>query len=200
MWTLLIAAVLAKEPVSPELPAGCVATVAELGAPEDDRLRGEAVLVVRKAARRILLFDGGELRRIDGAPACWETALGYDYPAGHKVRMGDRRTPEGWYRTSDRPWSRFDGAITIHYPNADDARAALADGRITRAQHDAIVAADRKGTLPPMTTSLGGQILVHGGGASADWTLGCVALDDGPLAILRDALPAGMRTRILVLP
>lgn len=197
---LWLAIALAKEGLAPALPAGCVATTGELGAPADPRLTGEAVLVVRKAARKILLFDGGALRQDASGPACWDMALGYDYPAGHKVQMGDRRTPEGWYRTSDRPWSAYHGAITIHYPNTADADAGLADGRITRAQRDAIAAADEAGTLPPMKTRLGGQILVHGGGNSNDWTLGCVALDDTELDRLRAGLPAGMRTQILVLP
>src|SRR5688572_26510365 len=156
-WIPLVAA---AEPLD-----DCAPTVGAL--PEgvdraDPRLHGPAVIVVTKDARRLMVFRDGKLAKVaGGASACWRVGLGSDYPDGHKVRMGDRRTPEGWYRTSDRPWSAFYHAITIHYPSAEDARRGLADGRITKAQHDAIVAADRAGREPPSTTTLGGKILFH---------------------------------------
>ena len=165
----------------------CPATVSG-----DPRLAGPAVIVVRKEARRLALYSDGKLA------ACFRAGLGQDYPEGHKVRMGDRRTPEGWYRTSDRPWSSFYHAITLHYPSAVDAAAALKDGRITKAQHDAIVAAERAGKEPPSETPLGGKILIHGGGGSTDWTLGCVALDDADIDALRAKLPSDLRTWVLV--
>lgn len=196
-WMFVWAA--AMEPDNAPLPEGCVSSVDTLDTAADDRLRAAHTLVVRKALRKVMLFEKGELVWIDGKPACWTVGLGYDYPDGHKERMGDRRTPEGWYRTSDRPWSRFYGALTIHYPNAQDAAAGLKDGRITRAEHDRIVAADESGRLPPMQTRLGGQILFHGGGASSDWTLGCVALDDDELDVLRARLPRDMRAWTLIL-
>lgn len=173
---------------------------AQLPTEQVERLKGNAVIVVRKEARRIMLFDGGTLATLDEGPACWSAALAYAYPPGHKVQMGDRRTPEGWFQTSDRPWSSFYGAITLHYPRPEDAASGLEDGRITRAEHDAIVAAHQKGVLPPMETRLGGQILIHGGGSGADWTLGCVALENDQLDALRARLPPGMRTQVLVLP
>ncbi|MCA9488642.1 MAG: L,D-transpeptidase family protein [Myxococcales bacterium] len=198
MWWMTMA--MAMEVAADPLPEGCVATTAALPTPQIERLKGDRVLVVAKAARRLMLFDGGELSVVDGSPACWSVALGYDYPDGHKRVMGDRRTPEGWYTTSDRPWSAFYGAITIHYPGVEDAEAGARDGRITSAQRDSIVAAHRKGVLPPMETRLGGKILIHGGGNSADWTLGCVAMEDRELDGLRATLPKGMRTDVLILP
>jgi murein L,D-transpeptidase YafK len=182
----------------------CPATVAEL--PEgvdrtDPRLQGKAVLVVLKEARRVMAYTDGKLATTaDGKRACWRVALGTPYPEGHKVRMGDLRTPEGWYRTSDRPWSAFYHAITIHYPSSADAKAGLADGRITQAQHDAIVAAEKADIEPPSETRLGGKILFHGGGSTADWTLGCVALEDADIDALRSLLPASRRTDTLILP
>lgn len=193
-WFVLSAA---AEPLD-----GCVPTVDALPLETvDPRLRGRAVIVVLKGARRLLTFTDGKLATTAaGTPACWRVGLGSDYPNGHKVRMGDRRTPEGWYRTSDRPWSAFYHAITIHYPSAVDARAGLADGRITRAEHDTIVAADRAGREPPSSTRLGGKILFHGGGGATDWTLGCVALDDADIDTLRSLLPADLGTDVLILP
>ncbi len=159
------------------------------------------VMVVRKSARRIQLFDRGEpLKLDDGGAACWQVALGYDYPPGDKQVMGDRKTPEGWFRTSDRPWSMYYGAITVHYPEVRDAARGLRDGLITQAEHDSIVRAHQRDVLPPMETRLGGQILVHGQGSGSDWTLGCVALESDQLDVLRARLPKDMRTHILILP
>jgi len=177
---------------------GCPASVAEL--PEvawldrdDRRLRRDDLVLVSKSARRLVVFEAGERTH------CWKVALGFA-PVGHKRVQGDGKTPEGWYRTSDKPWSSFDNAIAVHYPNDVDARAARSDGRISRATHDKIVGAIDGGKVPPQSTALGGAILIHGGGTSFDWTLGCVALDDSDLLALREILPKGMRTDLLVLP
>ena len=186
---------------------GCPATVDSLslgGLTTVEALKGPALMVVEKEARRIGLYRQGALVTLSGAPACWPVALGITdagvYPPGPKVRQGDRRTPEGLYATSDKPWSSFKNAIAVHYPNAADAAAGLRSGLITQAQHDAIVAAVKAGKKPSQETRLGGEILVHGGGSAADWTWGCVALDDAALVTLRAALPAGMVAEVLILP
>ena len=199
---LLLASVVLAAP----LPDGCVATVAELPASplfttDDPRWKGDDIIVVLKEQRRTMLFDKGELVKLsDGSPACWQVGLGSGYPAGHKQRMGDMKTPEGWYATSDRPWSAFYGAITVHYPTPADAKRGVAQGLITEEQAKSIEAAHAKGVLPPMETRLGGKILLHGGGGSSDWTLGCVALDDAHIDALRAELPGSMRTQVLILP
>lgn len=179
-------------------PAGCIDSVAELPAADflradDRRLTRGTLIVVSKRARRLMLYDEGK------SVACYRVALGFA-PEGHKTVQGDGRTPEGWYRTSDKPWSSFENAIAIHYPNADDARAAEADGRVGKRTRDQIVGAIEAGKVPPQATKLGGAVLIHGGGSSFDWTLGCVALDDDELVALRDRLPKGMRTDLLILP
>ncbi len=160
----------------------------------DPRLGGAGVLVVLKEQRRMGLYAEGALQ------GCWEVGLAYAYSDGHKQVRGDLRTPEGWYRTSDKPWSQFHGAIAVHYPGVADARRGLKAGLIDQAQHDAIVEAHRLGKKPPQDTRLGGEILVHGGGGEVDWTLGCVALDDDALDTLREQLPETMRTDMLILP
>ncbi len=174
----------------------CPARVDGLPAGEhvgDHRLQRGTVIVVMKAARQLMLYRAGEL------VVCERAALGFA-PRGHKERQGDGRTPEGWYRTSDKPWSSFANAIAIHYPNRRDAEAGFAARTITRKQRDLIVAADRARKLPPQTTGLGGAVLIHGGGSNSDWTLGCVALEDEDLLGLRAALGGSMRADLLVLP
>ena len=159
----------------------------------DPRWEANHLVVVRKAARRVLLFASGE------QVGCWSAGLGFA-PEGHKTREGDGRTPEGWYRTSDKPTSRYYHAIAVHYPNLVDATRGVADGRIdadTQRQIESALASDRK---PPQGTALGGEILLHGGGSGSDWTLGCVALDNADIDALRDALPKDLRADVLVLP
>lgn len=170
------------------LPSGRGAT-----ARDTDRLHEGRVLVAQKSARRMMLYDAGELE------ACWTIGLGFS-PVGHKRVEGDGTTPEGWYQTSDKPWSLFDNAIAVHYPATRDAVAARRDGRIGRRQLKAISAANRRGAVPPQQTAMGGAILIHGGGSSSDWTLGCLALDDDDLLDLRSRLDENMRTKLLVLP
>ncbi|MBX2800101.1 MAG: L,D-transpeptidase family protein [Myxococcales bacterium] len=185
---------------------GCPATSDQLPAsplyePDDPRLKGDALIVVRKDLRRIMVYDDGALATTaDGDPACWWMGLASGYVPGHKQRQGDLRTPEGWWRTSDRPWSRFYSAITVHYPGPADAERGLQAGLITSDQRDAIVDAHRSRLLPPMNTRLGGMIVIHGGGGRSDWTLGCVAMDDDEIDGMRTLLPKNMATDLLVLP
>lgn len=176
----------------------CPATIAELAEAatidvEDRRLAKGRAIVVNKSERRLMLYDRGTLE------LCFRVGLGFA-PTGHKAVEGDGKTPEGWYRTSDKPWSTFENAIAIHYPNEADAKAAMDDGRIGKKTRDKIIAATKAGNVPPQYTKLGGAVLIHGGGGTTDWTLGCVALDDTDLVTLRSALGRGMRADLLVLP
>lgn len=185
---------------------GCPERVSELPAsalfePQDPRLQGEALIVVLKEQRRLVLFSGGERAKAsEDQPACWWIGLASGYVEGHKQRRGDLRTPEGWQRTSDRPWSQFYKGISVHYPGVADAERGLRQGLITEAQRDAIVSAHARGQLPPMKTRLGGQIVIHGGGGRSDWTLGCVGMEDDDIDALRAQLPEDVRTDLLVLP
>ena len=207
IWATAVA--LASPPAARQLghPAvgGCPSTVAEL--PDsplyertDPRLTGEALIVVLKDKRRVVLFSKGARVKTAEGDACWWAGLASGYVEGHKQVRGDLRTPEGWQRTSDRPWSQFYSALTVHYPSTQDAQRALAAGTISQAQHDEIVGAHRKGHVPTHKTPLGGLIAIHGGGGSSDWTLGCVAMDNTAIDLMRAHLPAGMRTDILILP
>lgn len=202
-------------PVALDLPGypGCVASVDQLPSsrarldPTDPRLKEDRLIVVLKSARRLMLFSDGKIRsdREGGKPSCWKVGLGVrddgqDAGVFDKMIEGDRRTPEGWFHTSDRPWSSFYHAIMIHYPDELHAKAALARGSITKGQVDQIARAQKSGSVPPQDTPLGGNILIHGGTSEYDWTWGCVALNNPDIDELRSALPKGMRTWILILP
>ncbi len=185
----------AAEPPCPTSTAALAALYPDRLDPADPRLGGSDLVVVRKSTRRVMRYDQGVLAE----GACWQSGLGFA-PEDHKSVEGDGRTPEGFYTTSDKPWSQFYGAIAVHYPNAEDAEAAHADGRISAATKRSILASLRQGEKPNQNTAMGGEILLHGGGGSSDWTLGCVALDNADLDTLRDALPRGMKTTVLILP
>jgi hypothetical protein len=155
-------------------------------------------LTVHKAERRLYAHcEGGMLVPL-------RIALGRD-PVGHKLRAGDHRTPEGDYRIAGPPLrNRFHRYVPIDYPSRADADAALAEGRISRADHARILAAHRRGVPPPADTPLGGNVGLHGEGArwrgesaGLDWTYGCIALADRDLDFVIDRVRVGTPIAIL---
>ena len=84
----------------------------------------------------------------------------------------------------------------MSYPNASHAERGLRDGLINRAQYDSITRALNARTGPPQNTKLGGDIYIHGNGASSDWTWGCVALENDDVRELFNAVPVGTPVRI----
>jgi murein L,D-transpeptidase YafK len=131
-------------------------------------------VVIDKSERRLYLYQGGDLLR------SYEIALGKN-PVGHKLRRGDKRTPEGRYNLDYRnPQSRFYRSIHISYPNERDRRRAEARG------------------LHP-----GGNIMIHGVPnryrdgqeffIGRDWTEGCIAVTNDAMkeiwALVADNTP-----------
>ncbi len=128
-------------------------------------------VLIQKSERRLTLVNGGE------TVLCARIGLGR-VPAGKKALAGDGRTPEGTYRIClVKAVGKYGRSLGINYPNASDARAALAQGCIGEAEAAAILQAEAEGRRPPWGTALGGEIYIHEGGAHADWTEGCIALD-----------------------
>ena len=129
-------------------------------------------LVIYKKERRLsLLNDSG--REVFSSPV----GLGFA-PQGQKEREGDGRTPEGTYFIClKRETGKYGLALGVSYPNEEDAQRAFQTGRINEQTLAVITAAIREGRRPPWGTALGGEIYLHGGGAT-DWTAGCIALFD----------------------
>lgn len=91
------------------------------------------------------------------------------------------RTPEGvFYVVKKNPYSKFYRAFLLNYPNAEDAERGKRDGLISQKDYEAIMLAEKRGTPPPMGTTLGGYIEIHGNGTglASNWTEGCVAVRD----------------------
>lgn len=150
-------------------------------------------LLVSKADRMLYVYRGDRL--MESFPA----DFGYN-AFSDKERQGSRllrdhwRTPEGGYTVVRRnEQSQYYKALVLNYPNSDDAARGLAQGLITRAQHDQIVRAEARGAEPPMYTALGGLIEIHGDGSGgkSNWTRGCIALTNPHLDRLWQIIPVG---------
>ncbi len=121
---------------------------------------------------------------------------------GTKLQAGDHKTPEGDYRIIDiNPNSKFQLFFLLDYPNQQDIRQALQDGRIQPKHHQRFQQAARQAQAPPQDTPLGGWIGIHGlGHASAkqqhihqrmNWTQGCIALTNREIRDLKGYISIG---------
>jgi hypothetical protein len=147
-------------------------------------------ILIRKASRRLTLYGD------DREMLTCRIGLGGE-PKGAKRRQGDGRTPEGDYRVCTRnARSQFHLFLGLDYPNKRDAERGLDAGTITRAVYNRIMDAHEHRRVPPWNTVLGGAIGIHGSGASWDWTLGCVALDDHDIETLWSFCTVGTAVRI----
>src|SRR5437879_1204234 len=147
-------------------------------------------IVVLKSKRELKLYSDGSLVRT------YKVGLGLN-PVDDKKRQGDRATPEGeFYIFTKNNKSAYYLSLGLSYPNNEDAERGLRDGLISRTQHDAIVKAIKRKTAPPQNTELGGDIYIHGNGASSDWTWGCVALENENIRELYDAVRVGTTVTI----
>lgn len=142
-------------------------------------------IVVYKSERKLEFYSDQTLVRT------YKIGLGFS-PVADKQREGDGATPEGdFYIFVKNNRSAYYLSLGVSYPNVEDAERGLRDGLITKAQHDAIVAAIRKKAAPPQYTKLGGLIYIHGHGAKSDWTWGCVALENEHIKELYEAVSVG---------
>jgi murein L,D-transpeptidase YafK len=159
-------------------------------------------ILVKKGERKLYLYvwENGKER----LAKTYQIALGNN-PSGSKQRQGDGATPEGdYYITHKNPRSNFYLSLGVSYPNITDADKGLKEGLITKPQHRAIVNAIQAKAKPPQNTRLGGDIFIHGGGTGnlfgsvRDWTLGCVALENGDIKELFEKIP--VKTPVKIVP
>jgi murein L,D-transpeptidase YafK len=184
-------------PLAPE-PPPAPTPEAEPGPAVTPCLRIEH-LVARKAERRLVIeCEGGFVFSV---PAAFGRG-----DADAKRSAGDQRTPEGEYRiTGPARASRFHRFIPIDYPSVADADAALAEERLSPAEHARIAEAHERGAMPPQDTTLGGELGLHGEGArwrgetqALDWTNGCIALSDRDIDFVAERIETG--TPLTILP
>ena len=112
---------------------------------------------------------------------------------GDKIRRGSHRNPEDWrtpegvfYVSWKRNSSIFYKALVLSYPAPQHASRGLREGLISQPTFARIVKANQMLQSPPMNTILGGWIEIHGHGVDgrANWTRGCVALENDDIDLL----------------
>lgn len=149
-------------------------------------------IVVKKSLRKLELLDGTAMVRV------YDVGLGRS-PIGDKEIEGDGKTPEGdFYIFGKNPKSKYSLGLGISYPNTEDARRGLGTSLIEKTEFDAIMAAIENSSMPPQKTRLGGEIYIHDGGSHDDWTQGCIAMSDGDIRELYDAVDVS--TPVVILP
>ncbi len=148
------------------------------------------LIVVNKSQRKLELFDG------EKSIKTYKIALGFA-PVGDKEKQGDGKTPEGeFYIFTKNDKSKFYLSLGISYPNIEDAARGLKAKLITKTEYDKIVRAIKDKKMPAQYTKLGGEIYIHGGGTSGDWTWGCVALTNEEIKEIFDVIQVGTRVKI----
>jgi murein L,D-transpeptidase YafK len=155
------------------------------------------ILVDSRSDRMTVYRDGKELAVFDNI------AFG---AAGvkEKQRVGDDVTPRGTYTVGwIRKESKFVHFIGLNYPSLADAERGYRNGVIGRATFERIKQAIERGKTPPQDTPLGGQIGIHGVGRGsleihrlANWTAGCIAIEDHQIRRLARIVSVGMRVEI----
>lgn len=149
-------------------------------------------IYVMKAERRLYVVQDKVLVRD------YHVGLGPS-PRGDKYYRGDGRTPEGEYFVcSKNAASQYYKSLGINYPSPRHAENALCSGVISYNDYCSIVQANDAKKLPPPNTPLGGLIMIHGGGAAGDWTLGCVAVPNRAMDELFSIASIG--TPICIMP
>lgn len=145
----------------------------------ESRQKKISVILVDKFAGKCYVYKNGV------RTAEFDAELGKNW-IGDKRRKGDNTTPEGRYRITKKKQGRetiYYKALLIDYPNDDDKKrfhAAIADGSLPRNSH------------------IGGLIEIHGhGGKGADWTQGCVALDNDDMDKIYKMVSVGTPVTII---
>ena len=147
-------------------------------------------IVIKKNQKKLYLYSEETLLR------AYPVKLGYN-PVDDKIRQGDRCTPEGeYYICVKNPQSKYYLSLGLSYPNIEDARRGLENKLITQQEFDDIARRITKKSIPPWNTPLGGEIFIHGGGETWDWTYGCVALHNKDIEELYKVI--GVGTEVII--
>jgi murein L,D-transpeptidase YafK len=137
------------------------------------------IIIVKKSERVLYAIKDDKVIKK------YNIALGKN-PNGQKKVEGDKKTPEGYYFIDGKnAKSKFFLSLHISYPNFHDKQIALKN-KVNPGEHIAIHG------LPPL--NLLAQYLFDG----ADWTDGCIALNNSDMKELWDLTEEG--TQILIRP
>lgn len=235
MLLLVMAAQPRAEPAfAPEVCGKSTSASCETARAFVAKLKGRKGLVAFKAARLLYLFENGQPidRQVDLKE--YDALIRVSVPArirfpvpmalssrsvGHKLRLGDARTPEGEYRICERlPGSEYTFFLSISFPGPRDVEAAVRDRRFEKKEIERIEKSQHPGACPDFRSALGGTIGIHGAPTrmaseiakvetrdpesinvtGTDWTLGCLGVENRHIRFLAKEVKVG--TPILIVP
>jgi hypothetical protein len=145
----------------------------------ESRKNRDYSIIIDKFSRKCFIYLEG-VRKYE-----FEAELGKNW-VGDKRERGDKATPEGMYKISQK----FDGgktkyykALLLDYPNEEDRarfRTEIENGSL------------------PASAKIGGLIEIHGnGGKGIDWTEGCIALTDREMDVVFKIAKVGTPVTII---
>ena len=138
------------------------------------------IIVVNKSERILYVVKNDKIIKK------YEIALGLN-SSGHKKKEGDKKTPEGYYFIDGKNSnSKYFLSLHTSYPNFHDKQVAVKNN-VNPGEHIAIHG------LPSI--SILSQHLYSRG---ADWTDGCIALNNSDMQELWDLTEEG--TQIIIKP
>jgi L,D-peptidoglycan transpeptidase YkuD (ErfK/YbiS/YcfS/YnhG family) len=122
-----------------------------------------SLIIVDKYAHECNVYVNGQKKYV------FKIELGRNW-FGNKSYQGDYSTPEGFYKIIDKkshPRTNYYKAMLLNYPNDEDK------ARFRRNKKNGIISSNK---------GIGNNIEIHGeGGRGADWTKGCIALENSEL-------------------
>jgi len=184
---------------APEAPQDKTATLAS----QLSAIAGRLKLVIWKSNYTVTLYKG------ETPVKTYRAVFGKGYQDGDKQRMGDKRTPEGdFYICTMNHSKRFYKFMGLSYPGLKHAEHGLQSRMISPAEYSLIKKATEARQPPPWETRLGGAVGLHGrmldaGTAQqhyvgANWTDGCIALDNADIEEIYNVVSLG--TPVTILP
>ncbi len=130
--------------------------------------KGQAVILVNKMESSISVLKAGKTIKE------YEAEFGPNW-MGDKIMKGDRTTPEGIYRVTEKKRgakTKYHKALLLNYPNDEDK------ARFERLKKSGAISGNAQ---------IGGLIEIHGGGGKGiHWTDGCVALNNKEMDAVYD--------------
>lgn len=127
---------------------------------------GQIVFLINKLESSFSVLKGGKVIRV------FEAEFGPNW-MGNKIMKGDRATPQGVYRVTEKKRgvkTIYHKALLLDYPNNTD-----------KVRFDKM----KKSGSIPKNAHIGGLIEIHGGGGKGiHWTDGCIALKNKEMDIV----------------
>jgi murein L,D-transpeptidase YafK len=160
--------------------------------------RSDPWILIESRAKRMTVY------RKNAPPVVFEGVAFGAAGVKDKLRAGDDVTPRGMYTVGwIRKQSKFVHFIGLAYPSMVDAERGYQRGVIDNRAFERIKRAFDRQQIPPQDTALGGFIGIHGLGRGsptihrmANWTSGCVAVDNEQIRELSSLIKPGVQVEI----